>query len=128
MIEGDWDYVVGGAGTAGCVLANRLSANPSSRIRPLEAGGGNRNPWFRAPNGYFKTIGDPRFDWCLQTDREPHLNRRRLDWPRGRGLGGSSAINGPVHVRGHRVTTIFHPVGSVSMGAAGPSNERCRVK
>lgn len=102
MIEGDWDYVVVGAGTAGCVLANRLSANPSSRVLLLEAGGRNRNPWIRVPIGYFKTIGDPRYDWCLQTDREPHLNGRRLDWPRGRGLGGSSAINGLVHVRGQR--------------------------
>ncbi len=102
MIEGDWDYVVVGAGTAGCVLANRLSANPSIRVLLLEAGSRNRNLWFRVPIGYFKTIGDPRYDWCLQTDREPHLNGRRLDWPRGRGLGGSSAINGLVHVRGQR--------------------------
>ena len=100
MLEGDWDYVVVGAGTAGCVLANRLSANPSSRVLLLEAGGRNRNPWIRVPIGYFKTIGDPRYDWCLQTVREPHLNGRRLAWPRGRGLGGSSAINGLIHVRG----------------------------
>ena len=102
MIEGDWDYVVVGAGTAGCVLANRLSTDPSSRVLLLEAGGRNRNPWIRVPIGYFKTMGDPRYDWCLQTDREPHLNGRRLAWPRGRGLGGSSAINGLVHVRGQR--------------------------
>lgn len=102
MIEGDWDYVIVGAGTAGCVLANRLSADPSSRVLLLEAGGRNRNPWIRVPIGYFRTIGDPRYDWRMQTDSEPNLNGRRLAWPRGRGLGGSSAINGLIHVRGQR--------------------------
>ena len=100
MLEGDWDYIIVGAGTAGCVLANRLSADPRTRVLLIESGGGNRNPWIRIPVGYFKTIGDPRYDWRHQTEPEPNLHGRRLDWPRGRGLGGSSAINGLIYVRG----------------------------
>ena len=100
--KGDWDYIIVGAGTAGCVLANRLSADVGNRVLLIEAGGRNKNPWIKLPIGYFKTIGDPRYDWCLQTEPEPHLKGRRLEWPRGRGLGGSSAINGLIYVRGQR--------------------------
>ena len=77
----------------------RRSVQPSAAVRSR---GRNRNPWIRKPIGYFRTIGDPRYDWCLQTDREPYLNGRRLAWSRGRGLGGSSAINGLIHARGQR--------------------------
>ena len=97
---GTWDYVIVGAGTAGCVLANRLSADPGNRVLLIEAGGRNRSPWIRIPVGYFKTIGDRRYDWCFDTEPEPHLNGRCLEWPRGRGLGGSSAVNGLIYVRG----------------------------
>ncbi len=102
VVDGDWDYVIVGAGTAGCVLANRLSADPGTRVLLIEAGGRNRNPWIRIPVGYFKTIGDPRFDRRFRTEPEPHLGGRRLDWPRGRGLGGSSAISGLIYVRGQQ--------------------------
>ena len=102
MNEFEADYVVVGAGSAGCVLANRLSADPSVRVVLLEAGGRDINPWIHVPVGYFKTMHNPSVDWCYRTEPDPGLNGRRLDWPRGKVLGGSSSLNGLLYVRGQR--------------------------
>jgi choline dehydrogenase-like flavoprotein len=97
-IEGDYDYIVVGAGSAGCVLANRLSADPQSRVLVLEAGGKDDWIWFHIPVGYLFAIGNPRSDWMFET--EPELNGRRLKYPRGKVIGGSSAINAMISMRG----------------------------
>ena len=96
----DHDYIVVGAGSAGCALAARLSEDPSTRVLLLEAGGRDTNPWIHIPVGYFKTMHHPKTDWCYRTEPEPALNGRSLDWPRGKVLGGSSSINGLLYVRG----------------------------
>lgn len=95
-----FDYVVVGAGSAGCVLANRLSEDPSVRVLLLEAGGADWNPWIHVPVGYFKTMHNPAMDWCYLTDEDAGINGRRLQWPRGKVLGGSSSLNGLLYIRG----------------------------
>ncbi|MBX6375362.1 MAG: choline dehydrogenase [Acetobacteraceae bacterium] len=96
------DYVVVGAGSAGCALAARLSEDPSVRVLLLEAGGRDRNLWLHIPVGYGKTMFHPTLSWNLQTEPEPELEGRRIPWPRGRVLGGSSAINGLIYIRGQK--------------------------
>ena len=96
----DYDYIVVGAGSAGCVLANRISADPANRVLLLEAGGKDRNPWIHIPVGYFKTMHNPKTDWCYVTEPDPGLNGRSIKWPRGKVLGGSSSINGLLYLRG----------------------------
>ncbi|MFO1312762.1 MAG: GMC family oxidoreductase N-terminal domain-containing protein [Burkholderiales bacterium] len=97
-----FDYVVVGAGTAGCVLANRLSADPGVRVLLLEAGGRDNYHWIHIPVGYLYCIGNPRTDWCYRTAEERGLNGRSLLYPRGRVLGGCSSINGMIYMRGQR--------------------------
>src|ERR1700742_2257969 len=92
-LEGDFDYIVVGAGTAGCIVANRLSADPTKRVLILEAGGKDNWIWFHIPVGYLFAIGNPRSDWMFKTEAEPGLNGRALSYPRGKVIGGSSAIN-----------------------------------
>jgi choline dehydrogenase len=97
-----FDYVIVGGGSAGCVLANRLSADRRLRVLLLEAGPADRNPWIHVPGGIFKLINNPAVDWCYQTEPEPGLGGRRMGLPVGRVLGGSSSINGMIYVRGQR--------------------------
>ena len=99
-MEGDFDYIVVGAGSAGCVLANRLSADPKTRVLLLEAGGKDNWIWFHIPVGYLFAIGNPRSDWMFQTEKEPGLNGRALNYPRGKVIGGCSAINAMISMRG----------------------------
>lgn len=97
-----FDYVIVGGGSAGCVLANRLSADGKSTVALLEAGGNDDWIWFHIPVGYLFAIGNPRADWCFETEPDPGLNGRKLKYPRGKVLGGSSAINAMLYLRGQR--------------------------
>lgn len=97
---GEWDYVVVGAGTAGCVLANRLTEDGRTRVLLLEAGGKDDWIWFHIPVGYLYCMGNPRADWGFKTTAQPGLAGRALNYPRGRVLGGSSSINGMIYMRG----------------------------
>jgi choline dehydrogenase-like flavoprotein len=99
-IEGDYDYIVVGAGSAGCLLANRLTADPASRVLVLEAGGHDNWLWFHIPVGYLFAIGNPRADWMFRTEAEQGLNGRSLNYPRGKVIGGCSAINAMIYMRG----------------------------
>ncbi|MEZ5764354.1 MAG: GMC family oxidoreductase N-terminal domain-containing protein [Xanthobacteraceae bacterium] len=99
-LDGEYDYIIAGAGTAGCILANRLSADPTKRVLLLEAGGKDNWIWFHIPVGYLFAIGNPRSDWMFKTEPEPGLNGRALAYPRGKVIGGSSAINAMISMRG----------------------------
>jgi choline dehydrogenase len=100
MAAPTFDYIIVGAGSAGCVLANRLSGNPRVSVLLVEAGGSDRHPYIAAPAGFLKTFTDARFNWCFTTEPGADINNRPVYFPRGKVLGGSSAINGHLYVRG----------------------------
>ena len=100
MAAETYDYIIVGAGTAGCLLANRLSADPKARVLLLEAGGKDNYHWIHIPVGYLYLMGNPRADWGFKTAAEPGLNGRSLNYPRGKVLGGCSSINGMIYMRG----------------------------
>lgn len=100
MSEPTYDFIIIGAGSTGCVLANRLSANPSLRVLLLEAGPKDRNPWIHIPVGYYRTMDDARINWHYRTETVPETADRKFEWPRGKVLGGCSSINGLVYARG----------------------------
>jgi choline dehydrogenase len=112
------DFVVVGAGSAGCVMATRLSEDPRTRVVLLEAGGQDDNRWIHIPLGFGKTFADPSVNWCYETEPDPGANGRRIFWPRGKVLGGSSSINGMVYIRGqHEDFDLWRQMGCTGWSA-----------
>ncbi|MBI29696.1 MAG: Alcohol dehydrogenase [acceptor] [Alphaproteobacteria bacterium MarineAlpha5_Bin11] len=113
----EFDYIILGAGSAGCVLSNRLSAKESNKILLIEAGGKDTYPWIHIPIGYLKTMHNPKVDWCFKIQSDPGLNGREMNYPRGKVLGGSSSINGLLYIRGQsRDYDYWRQLGNVGWG------------
>jgi len=113
----EFDYIIVGAGSAGCVLANRLSAIKSNKVLILEAGGKDTYPWIHIPVGYYKTMHNPKTDWCFKTEPDETMNNRSINYPRGKTLGGSSSINGLLYIRGQEQDyDTWRQLGNVGWG------------
>mgnify|MGYP002620633148 FL=1 len=113
----NFDFIILGAGSAGCVLANRLSENSSHKVLLIEAGGKDNYPWIHIPVGYFKTMHNPNTDWCYKTEPDESMNNISIRYPRGKTLGGSSSINGLLYIRGqHRDYDIWRQLGNTGWG------------
>ena len=113
----NFDYIILGAGSAGCVLANRLSENQNNKVLLIEAGGKDTNPWIHIPVGYFKTMHNPKVDWCFETEPDETMNNRSIKFPRGKTLGGSSSINGLLWIRGQSQDyDIWRQMGNTGWG------------
>ena len=112
-----FDYIIIGAGSAGCVLANRLTNDASKKVLLLEAGGKDNYPWIHIPVGYYKTMHNPRTDWCFKTQPDKSMNDRSINYPRGKTLGGSSSINGLLYIRGQEQDyNLWRQLGNVGWG------------
>ena len=113
----NFDFIILGAGSAGCVLANRLSENTKNKVLLIEAGGKDNYPWIHIPVGYFKTMHNPSVDWCYKTEPDETMNGRSIRYPRGKTLGGSSSINGLLYIRGQsRDYDIWRQLGNTGWG------------
>ncbi|MDA7552097.1 GMC family oxidoreductase N-terminal domain-containing protein [Candidatus Pelagibacter sp.] len=113
----NFDYIIIGAGSAGCVLANRLSENSNNKILLLEAGGKDTYPWIHIPVGYYKTMHNPKTDWCYKTEQDETMQNRSIPYPRGKTLGGSSSINGLLYIRGQEQDyNIWRQLGNKGWG------------
>lgn len=112
-----FDYIILGAGSAGCVLANRLSENPNNKVLLIEAGGKDTYPWIHIPVGYYKTMHNPKTDWCYKTEPDETMEGVSIPYPRGKTLGGSSSINGLLYIRGQEEDyNVWRQLGNAGWG------------